>query len=114
MPGGGAGAHWADTPNLDDLAARPEHAEELARHRALPVAALAEREEGQPVREHLDAAPRELTLTIEEQAGGTLHVTGDGVDGGDVDLVLAPDPSGSTLYERGFSWSIRPDDPFNR
>lgn len=72
------------------------------------------REEGQPVREYLDADTADLTLTIEERTGGTLHVTGDGVDGGDVDLVLAPDPSGSTLYERGFSWSIRPDDPFNR
>lgn len=78
------------------------------------LALKALREEGQPVREYLDATPRELTLTIEEQAGGTLHVTGEGVDGEDVDLVLAPDPSGSTLYERGVSWSIRPDDPFNR
>ena len=46
-------------------------------------------------------------LSVEEQAGGTLHVTGEGQD-----LVLAPDESGEVLYERGFSWGIRPDDPF--
>lgn len=67
------------------------------------------REEGQPVQEHLDAEGETLTLTVAEQADGTLHVTGEGQD-----LVLAPDPSGEVLYERGFSWGIRPDDPFNR
>lgn len=67
------------------------------------------REEGQPVNAYIDAETRDLTLTIDEQGDGTLHVSGDGVD-----LVLAPDDSGSTLYERGFSWQIRPDDPFNR
>jgi hypothetical protein len=67
------------------------------------------REEGQTVQEYLDADGETLTLTVEEQADGTLHVTGEGQD-----LVLAPDPSGEVLHERGFSWGIRPDDPFNR
>lgn len=67
------------------------------------------REEGMPVREHLDAATTDLTLTVEERGDGTLHVTGAGQD-----LVLAPDESGALLYERGFSWGVRADDPFNR
>jgi hypothetical protein len=67
------------------------------------------REEGQPVQEHLEAEGETLTLTVEEQADGTLHVTGEGQD-----LVLAPDASGQVLHERGFSWEVRPDDPFNR
>ena len=67
------------------------------------------REEGQPVQEFLEDEGETLTLTVEEQADGTLHVTGEGQD-----LVLAPDESGEVLYERGFSWGIRPDDPFNR
>lgn len=67
------------------------------------------REEGQPIDEHLEQDTQSLTLSIEERPDGTLHVTGEGQD-----LVLAPDESGSTLYERGFSWRIRPDDPFNR
>ena len=67
------------------------------------------REEGQPVQEYLEDEGETLTLTVEQQADGTLHVTGEGQD-----LVLAPDPSGEVLNERGFSWGIRPDDPFNR
>src|SRR5690606_17996965 len=67
------------------------------------------REEGQPVQEYLEDEGETLTLTVEQQADGTLHVTGEGQD-----LVLAPDPSGEVLHERGFSWGIRPDDPFNR
>ena len=67
------------------------------------------REEGMPLTEHLGDEALELTLTIEEQGDGTLHVTGEGQD-----LVLAPDESGSVVYERGFSWGARPDDPFNR
>lgn len=67
------------------------------------------REEGQPVREYLDQEPQTLTLTVVRQADGTLHVTGEGQD-----LVLAPDESGSMLHDRGFSWGVRPDDPFNR
>ncbi|WP_114854482.1 hypothetical protein [Brachybacterium sp. YJGR34] len=67
------------------------------------------REEGQPVAEHLEAEPERLELRIEERKDGTLHVTGQGQD-----LVLAPDTSGTMLYERGFSWTPRPDDPFNR
>ena len=46
---------------------------------------------------------------IEEQADGTLHVSGEGQD-----LLLAPDDSAMVLYERGFSWGVRADDPFNR
>ena len=61
------------------------------------------------MQEHLAEEGETLTLTVDEQADGTLHVTGEGQD-----LVLAPDPSGETLYERGFSWGIRVDDPFNR
>lgn len=67
------------------------------------------REEGQPIDEYLEQDTRSLTLDLQERPDGTLHVTGDGQD-----LVLAPDESGSMLYERGFSWQIRPDDPFNR
>lgn len=68
-----------------------------------------QRAEGQTVQDWLDSPAQELTLTIDEQTDGTLHVTGDGVD-----LVLAPDESGRLLHDRGFSWSPRPDDPFNR
>lgn len=67
------------------------------------------REEGQRVADFLSITPTEIVLTFTEQADGTLHVTGEGVD-----LVLAPDEDGSVLFDRGFSWSIRPDDPFNR
>lgn len=67
------------------------------------------REEGQPIQEYLAAEGETLVLTVEEQGDGTLHVTGEGQD-----LVLAPDESGRMLYDRGFSWGIRGDDPFNR
>jgi hypothetical protein len=67
------------------------------------------REEGQTITDYLEQETTTLTLALEERADGTLHVTGEGQD-----LVLAPDASGSTLYDRGSSWTIRPDDPFNR
>lgn len=67
------------------------------------------REEGQQIDEYLEQEPWTLTLTVVEQSDGTLHVTGEGQD-----LVLAPDESGQMLHERGFSWGVRPDDPFNR
>lgn len=50
-----------------------------------------------------------LTLTVKEQADGTLSLRGEGQS-----LVLAADDSAMVLYERGFSWNGRPDDPFNR
>lgn len=59
--------------------------------------------------EHIEADPTELTLTVEEQDDGTLQVTGEGQD-----IVLVPDESAMVLYERGFSWGAREDDPFNR
>lgn len=47
-----------------------------------------------------------------------LDFTLDGADqlvlSGDQDLSLARDPEGSVLFDRGFSWQIRPDDPFER
>ena len=67
------------------------------------------REEGQDIQEYLQQETSSLTLSVVEREDGTLHVTGAGQD-----LVLAPDESGSMLYERGFSWQVRPDDPFNR
>ena len=67
------------------------------------------RDPGTTAREYTDSEPTELTLSIDEREDGTLHVTGGGQD-----LVLAPDDSAMVLYERGFSWSVRPDDPFNR
>lgn len=67
------------------------------------------REEGQQITEYLEQEPQKLTLTVVEQSDGTLHVTGEGQD-----LVLAPDESGQMLHDRGFSWGVRPDDPFNR
>ncbi|AXK44238.1 hypothetical protein [Brachybacterium saurashtrense] len=67
------------------------------------------RQQGQTVQEYAGTEPETLVLEVAEQADGTLHVTGDGQD-----LVLAPDESGQMLHERGFSWSVRPDDPFNR
>ncbi|MCG7310455.1 hypothetical protein [Brachybacterium sp. ACRRE] len=61
-------------------------------------------------REEFDAQePLTLTLRVEKQAGRGLHITGK-----DVDLVLAPDPQARLLFDRGFSWSPRADDPFNR
>ena len=67
------------------------------------------REQGTPLQEHSAIEPVVLTLTFEEQADGTLHVSGEGQD-----LLLAPDDSAMVLYERGFSWGVRADDPFNR
>ncbi|MGP9745454.1 hypothetical protein [Brachybacterium sp. AOP29-B2-41] len=67
------------------------------------------REQGTPLQEHSAIEPVALTLTLEEQADGTLRVSGEGQD-----LVLAPDDSAMVLYERGFSWGVRADDPFNR
>ena len=67
------------------------------------------REPGTPLREHTAAEPTELALSIQEQADGTLRVSGEGQE-----LVLAPDESAMVLYERGFSWGGRADDPFNR
>ena len=67
------------------------------------------REQGQTLREHGEIEPTTLALEIEERADGTLAVTGEGQE-----LVLAPDASGSVHYERGFSWGVRADDPFNR
>lgn len=64
---------------------------------------------GTPLREHTEADPLEVTLSIEERGDGTLQLTGE-----EQDLVLAPDDSAMVLYERGFSWGVRPDDPFNR
>lgn len=68
-----------------------------------------QRVEGQTVQDWMKSPAQKLTLTVDEQPDGTLHITGDGVD-----LVLAPDESGRLLHDRGFSWSPRPDDPFNR
>lgn len=67
------------------------------------------REAGTPLAEHAAAEPITLVLTVEERTDGTLHVRGEGQD-----LVLAPDESAMVLYERGFSWGVRADDPFNR
>jgi len=67
------------------------------------------REEGQRVQEYLQQETTPLVLAVEEREDGTLHLTGEGQD-----LVLAPDESATMLYDRGFSWGIRPDDPFNR
>lgn len=67
------------------------------------------REQGQPLAEYGEIEPTTLVLEVEEQADGTLRVSGEGQD-----LVLAPDDSAMVLYERGFSWGVRADDPFNR
>ncbi|MDN5900227.1 MAG: hypothetical protein L0H74_09180 [Brachybacterium sp.] len=67
------------------------------------------REQGKPLQEHSAAEPVVLTLSLQQQADGTLRMTGEGQD-----LVLAPDDSAMVLYERGFSWGVRADDPFNR
>ena len=67
------------------------------------------RDPGVSIREHTEDDPTELTLTVQERGDGTVHLTGEGQD-----LVLAPDESAMVLYERGFSWGARVDDPFNR
>lgn len=66
------------------------------------------RTEGTPLHDHQGSGSLDLSLQIQEQADGTLRVTGEGLD-----LVLAPDPSGTTVYDRDFSWGWRADDPFN-
>ncbi|GAB2541415.1 hypothetical protein [Brachybacterium huguangmaarense] len=67
------------------------------------------REPGQTAREWADLAPRELDLTVAEEADGRLRLTGSGED-----LVLEQRPGDRLVYDRGFSWEVRPDDPFNR
>ncbi|MGO2821758.1 MAG: hypothetical protein ACTIA5_13240 [Brachybacterium tyrofermentans] len=64
---------------------------------------------GQTLAEHTEIEPTTITLQIDEQVDGTLRVSGEGQE-----LVLAPDDSGSVYYDRGFSWGVRADDPFNR
>lgn len=64
---------------------------------------------GQSRQEIEDSEPLVLDLAIAEQADGHLRLTGTGED-----LLVAEDPSDTVLYDRGFSWAPRPDDPFNR
>lgn len=68
---------------------------------------------GQHRAEAGDAATRSATLRFTPTDGGRLHVTGSGPEGR-VDLVLAPSPENRILFDRGFSWVPRVDDPFNR
>ena len=63
----------------------------------------------QGVKEWLDMPSREVHLTVADAGGGRLRLTGAGMD-----IVVAPDEERSVLYDRGFSWSPRPDDPYNR
>lgn len=67
------------------------------------------REEGLSQREYQESQPLELTLTLEEQPDGALHLTGDGQD-----LLLEEDSSARVLYDREPAWGDRPDAPFNR
>lgn len=67
------------------------------------------RAQGQTLAQYSEIEPQTLALQVEEQADGTLRVSGEGQE-----LLLAPDSSGSVYYERGYSWGGRPDDPFNR
>lgn len=67
------------------------------------------RQPGTTSDEQRDQQPRTLTLDVTEQADGGLHVKGK-----DVDLRLAPNEQARVLFDRGFSWSPRADDPFNR
>ncbi|MGP9845191.1 hypothetical protein [Brachybacterium sp. 107] len=67
------------------------------------------RAQGQTLAQYTEITPTTLALEVAEQDDGTLHVSGEGQE-----LLLAPDTSGSVYYERGFSWGVRADDPFNR
>lgn len=64
---------------------------------------------GQTRQEIEKSDPLVLDLTIAKQADGGLRLTGSGED-----LLVAEDASDTVLYDRGFSWAPRPDDPFNR
>lgn len=66
------------------------------------------RSPGMNNQEYQDVEPQRIDLTLTQQ-GDDLHVTGDGID-----LVLTPHPDGRLLYDRGFQWMPREDDPFNR
>lgn len=67
------------------------------------------RQQGTTSEEQREQRPRTLTLEVSAQADGGLHVRGK-----DVDLRLAPDDQARVLFDRGFRWSPRADDPFNR
>lgn len=68
-----------------------------------------QRDPGQTFAEHAASEQLTWTLAVQEQADGSLRLHGEGID-----LVLSPDDDGRVLYDRGFSWELRPDDPFNR
>jgi len=68
-----------------------------------------QRDPGQTFAEHAASEQLTWTLAVQEQADGSLRLHGEGID-----LVLSPDDDGRVLYDRGFSWGLRPDDPFNR
>lgn len=67
------------------------------------------RAQGQTLAQYAEIEPTTFALEVDEQAAGTLRVSGEGQE-----LVLAPDESGAVYYERGPSWGVRADDPFNR
>lgn len=67
------------------------------------------RQPGQSQAEWKAAEPRVFELTVTENPDGTLHLVGSGED-----LVVAPDVDSRIVYDRGFSWDVRPDDPYNR
>lgn len=63
---------------------------------------------GQSASEHADMPAENVELDFTLDGADRLVLSGD------QDLSLARQTEGSVLYDRGFSWQIRPDDPFER
>lgn len=56
-----------------------------------------------------ESEPQVLELAVTENEDGTLHLVASGED-----LTVASDQEGRILFERGFRWEPRADDPYNR
>ncbi|WP_193105791.1 hypothetical protein [Brachybacterium sp. FME24] len=63
---------------------------------------------GQSASEHADMPAEHVDLDFTLDGADRLVLSGD------QDLSLARETEGSVLFDRGFSWQIRPDDPFER
>ncbi|TDQ41188.1 hypothetical protein [Aureibacillus halotolerans] len=64
---------------------------------------------GQTVKEYNSSPVQTVELTVQEESDDTLRLSGNGME-----MVVRAAPNARLLYDRGFHWGIRPDDPFDR